>query len=223
LANPECFLAVLASDKFLVSDGGRMLKQWSWPANGGSADDNSSWSLRERVAAPPLILPAAAGKPARMLVADSTGSITLFGLDRSDNLIRRWVPGVTAALPNGSVSPNFGLQTDAAGRTLAAYTVKAKQVVCLDLDADEPRWITPPSEESLVGSPVALGEGKWLITDLGGRVSVLNAETGQPIITREAGLAGAIPETAAVPLGANRVLIPLSDGSAALIDLVEKK
>jgi len=223
VANPECFIAALANDAFITSDGGRVLKRWNWPASAGWSDDNASWNLRERVAAAPLILPAAAGKPARMIAADSTGSVTLFGLDRSDNLIRRWVPGVTAALPSGEVSTIFGLQTDSAGRMLVAYTVKRKQAVCLDADADEPRWITPASEESLVGSPVPLGDGKWLLTDLGGRVSVLNADSGHPAITRDAGFPGAVPETAAVPLGMNRVLVPLSDGSAALIDLAEKK
>ncbi|MFO0801799.1 MAG: PQQ-binding-like beta-propeller repeat protein [Gemmataceae bacterium] len=220
--NPQCYIAALPNDQFITSDGGRMLKRWIWPATGGWADDNASWSLRERVAAPPLILPAAAGKPARMIAADSTGSVTLFGLDRSDNLIRRWVPGVTAALPNGEVSP-FAFQTDATGRMLVAYSVRKKQTVCLDADADAPLWITPESEESLVGSPVPLGAGNWLVTDLGGRVSVFHPDSPQPALTRDAGFAGAVPEKAAVPLDATRVLVPLSDGSAALVDIAAKK
>ena len=125
----------------MTSDGAKLLKRWNWPAGGGFADDNAAWSIRERIAIAPLVLPAAAGKPARMLVADATGGIWLYALDRVDTLLLRWIPGVAAALPNGKLTSNFAVQTDVTGRQLAAYVVNGRKVVCLDLDADQPRWV----------------------------------------------------------------------------------
>ena len=183
---------------------------------------DASWAIRERIANAPLVLPAASGKPARLLVADATGGIWLYALDRGDSPLRRWIPGKTLALPGGKVSPQFGLQTDSSGRQLAAYTVNEKRIVCLDVDADDPRWVAALKDEAaskIVGTPSSAGEGRWLVTDLGGRVAILNADSGVPVFTREVGLPGAVPATAGVPLGENRVLVPLSDGSAAIVDL----
>ena len=226
VADPECFVVSLTNETFLTSDGGKVLKRWNWPARAGWVDDNASWAMRERIANAPLVLPAAAGKPARLLVADATGGIWLYSLDRGDTPLRRWKPGVTLALPGGKVSPRFGLQVESTGRQLAAYTVNEKTIVCLDVDADEPRWVAVLKDEAaskVVGTPASAGEGRWLVTDLGGRVAILNAETGQPMLVREVGLPGAVPATAGVPLGENRVLVPLSDGSAALVDLTPEK
>ena len=220
--NPECFIVPLTSETFLTSDGAKLLKRWNWPAGGGFADDNAAWSIRERIAIAPLVLPAAAGKPARMLVADATGGIWLYALDRVDTLLLRWIPGVAAALPNGKLTSNFAVQTDVTGRQLAAYVVNGRKVVCLDLDADQPRWVAAAKDDAgsiVVGTPHSAGDGRWLITELGGRVVILNAETGQPTSTREVGLPGAVPETAGVPIGDNRVLVPLSDGSAAIVNI----
>jgi outer membrane protein assembly factor BamB len=220
--NLDCFMVVLSNDTFLTSDGGKTLRRWNWPAGGGWADDNASWTLRERIAAAPILLAAAAGKPARMLVADATGGIWLFALDRGDTPLRRWTPGVATALPGGKVSAQFGVQTDSAGRQLVAYTVNAKRVVCLDVDADQPRWATAAKDDAgsnVVGAPQPAGDGGWLVTELGGRVSILDAETGHPTLTRDVGLAGAVPQTAAVAIGGNRVLVPLSDGSAAIVSM----
>jgi hypothetical protein len=95
-----CFLLPLSGDTFLASDGGKVLKRWSWPA-AGWVDDGMKWEVRQPVAAPPLLLPPAGGKPARLLVADTTGGVWLYGLDRTDPPLRRWVPGKTVALPGG--------------------------------------------------------------------------------------------------------------------------
>lgn len=223
---PKCFITVLSNETFLTSDGGKLLKRWNWPAGGGGwADDNASWTVRAPISAAPLVLPAAAGKPARMLVADATGGMSLYALDRPDPL-RRWIPGVTPALPTGRVAPHFAFQTDATGRQLVAYTVDEKKVVCLDVDADDPKWITAGGEDAashLVGSPVSAGGGRWLVTDLGGRIAVLNAEAGQAVLTKEVGLPGAVPAVAAVLLDPAHALVPLSDGTAALVDLALPK
>jgi hypothetical protein len=224
VTNPVCFLLPVTGDAFLASDGGKVLKRWSWPA-GGWVDDGMKWEVRQPVAAPPLLLPPAGGKPARLLVADTTGGVWLYGLDRTDPPLRRWVPGKTVALPGGKVSSGFAVQTDPAGRQLAAYTVDGKHLVCLDLDADQPRWVISTGDDpgrAVVGLPHPMGDGRWLATDLSGRISVLDADTGRPVVTREVGLPGAVAQTPGVPVGDSRVLVPLSDGSAAVVELQDK-
>ncbi|MDB5306965.1 MAG: hypothetical protein JWO38_1167 [Gemmataceae bacterium] len=219
--DPECFVTPLADDTFLTSDGGRGLKRWGWPADGAWVDGDARWEVRERIAGPPLVLPAAGGRPAQFLVADVTGSVWLYGQERAETAVRRWVPGRTVSLPGGKASSGFAVQTDPAGRQLVVYVVDGKQVVCLDVDSNELRWVTPAGDDvgrSIVGLPHPMGDGRWLVTDLSGRVSVLDAETGRPTLTREVGLPGAVPAAAGVPVGDSRVVIPLSDGSTAVVE-----
>jgi hypothetical protein len=224
--NPICFIVPLTVDTFLTSDGAKVLKRWNWPSTGSFADDNASWTLRNPIANAPLLIPAAAGKPARMLLADTTGGVWLYSLERSDAPLRSWIPGRTLVIPNGKVSDTFSSQTDAAGRQVVAYTVNDRKVVCLDIDSDEPRWVASTKDDaasSMVGSPTPMGNGIWLVTDLGGRVALLTPETGQAFLTREISLPGAVPQTAGVDFGNNRVLVPLSDGSAAIVPFEEAK
>jgi hypothetical protein len=220
--DPRCFLVPLTDDTFLASDGGKVLKRWRWAA-GGAEEGNARWEFRERIATPPVVLPAAGTRPARLLVADSTGGVWLYALNRTDEPIRRWVPGRTATLPGGKVLSAFAVQTDAAGRQVAAYTVDGKQVVVLNLDADEPLRVTPAVDDAgtlLVGTPQAAGDGRWLLTDLSGRVAVLDAESGKLVTARQVGLPGAVPATAGVPAG-DRVVVPLSDGTAAVVEMAD--
>ena len=163
----------------------------------------------------------------KVLVAGPTASTELY-----DPATNAWSPGppmleeriefTLTALPNGKISSQFVVQIDSAGRQLAAYVVNGKKVVCLDVDADQPRWVATAKDDAgaiVVGTPHSAGDGRWLITELGGRVVILNAESGLPTFTREVGLPGAVPETAGVPIGDNRVLVPLSDGSAAIVNI----
>jgi hypothetical protein len=123
------------------------------------------------------------------------------------------------------VSYGFAVETDPAGRQLAAYAVDGKHIVCLDLDADQPRWVIATGDDpgrAVVGSPHPMSDGRWLVTDLSGRVSVLDADTGRATISREVGLPGAVAQTPGVPVDDGRVLVPLSDGSAAVVELQEK-
>lgn len=220
---PRCFITPLGGDAFLVSDGGKVLKRWTWRTGAGSEEGSGRWEFRERIATTPAVLPAAGNRPARLLVADATGGVYLYAADGGDAPIRRWVPGRTAALPGGKVLSDFAVQTDPAGRQFAAYVVDGKRVVCLNVDADDPLWVTPAADHAgrmLVGSPVPIGDGRWLVTDLAGRLAVLDGETGRAVASREVGLPGAVPAAAGVPVG-DRVLLPLSDGSAAVVELQE--
>lgn len=224
LSNPQCYLTVVGEDTFLTSDGGRRMSRWAWPAGGSWADGNGRWEVRERIATPPLLLPSVGGRPARLLVGDATGGVWLYSLDRGDPPIRRWLPGRTALLPAGKVS-EFATQTDAAGRQMVVYTVNRKRLVCIDVDRDDLRWVTEPGGETsdVVGSAQPAGDGRWLSTDLTGRVTIYDGETGRAVAVKEVGLPGAVPATAAVFIGDGRAVVPLSDGSAAVVEFTAPK
>ena len=220
-ATPTCYLTAAGDDAFLSSDGGRNLVRWVWPAGGAWTDGAARWDGRERVAAPPLVVPAAGGRAARLLVADATGGVFLYALDRGDAPLRRWVPGRTPSLPGGKVSAGFGLHTDPAGRQTACYVVDGTRLVALDVDRDDPRWVVGLGDDAgaaAVGVPHPAADGRWLVTTLGGRVAWHDGETGAAGVTREVGLPGAVPATAGVPAGGGRVLVPLSDGTAAVVE-----
>lgn len=223
-ADPVCYLVALDGDRFASSDGGKALARWEWPAGAAWKSGEARWELRDRVAAPPLYLPAAGGRPARLLVAEATGGVWLFAADRGGDPLRRWLPGRTVSLPGGRVGP-FGVFTDPAGKTSVCYAVEGKAderaaarwLVGLDPDRDDAAWVAP-ADEPTVGAPAALPDGRWLVTDRAGVVTALAPDTGRPTGRASVGLPGAIPAAAGVPAG-DAVLVPLTDGSAALAPL----
>lgn len=225
--NPEAFIVAISDDTFLVSDGGKGLAQWKWPAGGNASDGQARWEVRERIVTPPLLLPTAGGKPARMLVADAAGGVWLYALDRPGPPLRSWRPGKTAAIPAGVPSSAFTLQTDPNGRQVVAFVVDRKRVVVIDADQDLPLWVTPTADEPggvgvLVGTPQPAGEGRWLLTELSGRVSVHDGPTGKQLAVQEIGLPGAVPAAAGTLIGSRRVLVPLSDGTVAVVQFPEE-
>jgi hypothetical protein len=194
------------------------MTRWTWPAGKGWADGGGRWEVREKIAAPPLLLPATGGRTARLLVADTTGGVWLYGLQGGEP-IRQWVPGRTASLPGGKIA-GFTARTDAAGRQMVVFTVDQKRLVCLNANQDDLRWVTGNWDDvsRVVGLPQPAGEDKWLVTDLAGRVSIFEGESGLSVATKEVGLPGAVPEAAAVMVGADRAIVPLSDGSVSVVD-----
>ena len=211
----------VADDAFLTSDGSRTLTLWRWPQTGNWTDAGAKWEVRERVAMSPLVLPAGGGRPASFLVADVTGGVWLYTADKPAAAVRRWLPGKAVGLPTGRPAGGFALQPDAGGKQVVAYVVNNKQVVCLDLNDDKPRWATPPNDdptESVVGPPRPAGKDRWLLTELSGRVSILDGATGAAVMAKNVSLPGAIPAAAAVMADPSRVLVPLSDGSAAVLE-----
>ena len=223
-ADAVCFLTPTSDTTFLTSDGSKKLAAWNWPKAGNWSPVGKEWELNERPVGPGGVLPPAApGDAPRLLLADATGSVWLYATDRPTQSVRRWRPG--GGLPAGKPTSPFVLQPDAGGRTVVTYTVENKFVVCLDPDRDLPRWARQASEDadgSLVGSPRPAGQGRWLVSDLGGRVSLFDAE-GEKAAAVPIGLAGVVPAVAAAPVGGTGVLAPLSDGSAVLLTLPAAK
>jgi outer membrane protein assembly factor BamB len=219
--DPVAWVVPVGGDAFVTTDGGRGMARWLWAAGGSYEDGGGRWEVRERIAAAPAVLPGAEGRPARLLVADVTGGVWLFPADRPGDPLRRWLPGRTANLPGGRPG-GFAVQADPSGKPTAVYAADGRQVVCLDPDADAPVWVTAASDDAgavVVGAPLPAGDGRWLVTELGGRVRLVDGATGRDVEAKAVGLPGAVPAAAGVPAGGGRVLVPLSDGSAAVVEL----
>ncbi|HTK75221.1 MAG TPA: hypothetical protein VL371_08185, partial [Gemmataceae bacterium] len=216
-----CHITPLSETAFLTSDGGKRLTKWDWPSTGRWSPTGNSWDLRERAAGPGVVLPpSAAGGAARFLVADVTGSVWMFATDRSGPHLRRWKPGV--GLPVGQPSSPLVLQAGAGGRHLVAYTVANRLLVCLDPDRDQPLWATRPAEDAealFVGAPQAMGDGRWIATDLLGRVTLFEGVSGKVSAALGIRLPGAVPAVASGRLGAAAILCSLSDGSAVVLPI----
>jgi hypothetical protein len=219
--NPQavCFLAPLGDDRLAVADGERTTTVWVWPSGGAEQPSGTTWTLPQPVATAPLLLPARETMPGRVLVADVTGGVWLFAADRGGAPMRRWRPDGTE-VPVGKPTSGLAFQTGPSGGLSVAYVVDGRNVLFLDPDQENWRWAVRGEdgvERVIVGSPQPAGGGRWLVTDLGGRVTLFDPATRQRTVVGEVGLSGVVPVSAGVLAERSRVVIPLSDGTAALI------
>ena len=213
----RCYITPLQGDSFLTSDGTKTIRHWDWPAD-GSCNETGKWDLRDQPTGPGLLLPSVGGAPPRLLMADASGSVTLYAGGNGGKIVRRWRP--SAGLPSGKPTSPLVLQADAMGRSVIAYVVDEKVMVCIEPDSEKHLWdaVMRPKEDvegTIVGGPQPLGAGRWAVTDLGGRITILDA-AGKPEGSANAGLPGAVPAVASTPIGPS-LLTPLSDGSAVVL------
>jgi hypothetical protein len=125
-------------------------------------------------------------------------------------------------MPVGQPTSPLVLQSDPSGRTHVAYTVANRFLVCVEPDRDTPLWAVRAGEEAetaIVGAPQAAAGGRWIATDLAGRLVVHEGASGKVEMTLEIRLPGAVPAVAAGPLGSASILTALSDGSGVVIPL----
>jgi hypothetical protein len=218
--NSPCFLVPLGPDRLAVSDGDRTLTVWLWPAGGAEQLGGESWTLPNSIAVPPLLLVGSDTSSPRLVMADVTGMVSLFAADRGGEPIRRWRPD-GKDMPTGKPTSGFAMQPGPFGGLSVAYVVDGRHVVTLDPDADKGQWGIrgeDKPERVIVGTPQPAGQGAWLVTDLGGRIVRLNQANGQWTVVGRVGLPGVVPVAAGVPVEPFGVIVPLSDGSAAIVD-----
>jgi hypothetical protein len=221
-AHASCSITPLSEGSFATSDGGKKLRRWNWPATpNGKWSPAEAWELREAVAGPGVLVPPAdPGGPPRVIVADVSGGVWMFAADRASPYLRRWRGGSTG-IPAGRPGAGFAVQPTPAGGVVVVYVVDGKAVAAIDPDHVDPLWSARTGEDAasaIVGTPQPAGDNRWVVTDLAGRVVVLDGATGGPLAARTVGLPGAVP-AAATGVGANNALTPLSDGSAVVIEL----
>jgi outer membrane protein assembly factor BamB len=218
-ADSVCYITPTSESGFLTNDGGKKLLSWEWPKTGRWSPTTGNWDLREKPAGPGVVIPPfTVGDSPRVLIADVTGSVWLYA-ERGGPPLKRWKPG--DGLPAGEPTSPLVIQTDANGRVVVAYIVKKKFLVCIDPDHNVPKIAVQPSDDPdalIVGSPQPAGRGRWLVTDLAGRLTLVDAE-GMKVATMAIGLPGVVPARAAGLVGETAALAPLSDGSAVVLTL----
>jgi hypothetical protein len=217
----ECAITVLSDAAFLTSDGGQKMGTWSWPKGAGWAQGAGRWELPGTPAGAGVVLPPRApGEAARLLLPDVSGTVRLYAADRGGEHLKIWRSG-GEKLPAGRPTSPFIVQQDAGGRPVVAFTIDNRTLVCIDPEKDAPLWavrVGDDAESSLLGSPHPAGAGRWVVTDLGGRVTLYDTE-GNKGATLATALPGAVPAKAAGYVGGSEILAPLSDGSAVVLAL----
>ncbi len=221
-----CSITPLSDSTFATSDGGKRLTRWEWSAApNAERKEAGSWELRDAVAGPGVVVPPAEpGGPPRLIVADVSGSVWMFAADKAGQHLRRWKAGGESAIPAGRPSSAFAAQPLDATRAAVAYTVDGKSAVAIDPNREEPLWAVRTSDDAsvtVVGVPQPAGDNRWVVTDLAGRVLLIDGTSGAVVATQAAGLPGAVP-TAASAVAGSAALTPLSDGSAVVIELPKK-
>ncbi|HEY8503423.1 MAG TPA: hypothetical protein VIL46_02500, partial [Gemmataceae bacterium] len=134
LGTPVCHLARLSGEEFLATDGDRTLTRRRWPAGGDFALVGQV-TLPARIDRPPLVLPGGPGQPDRVVVADRSGTVSLFAANKLDRPLRTWKPG-DGGIPEGRVTRGpFPLGGS------VGYVAGGRYLVRLDLSGDRPRWV----------------------------------------------------------------------------------
>jgi len=220
--NATCAITPLSAGAFATSNGTKYLSRWDWPA-GGKWNPSGAWELRDVVAGPGVVVPPAEpGGPARLLVAEASGNVWLCAADRAAVLTKpKWRPGAPSAIPAGRPTGGVAAQPGAPAGTVAAYAIDGKTVAGVDPDRDDALWAARTNDLApglLVGAPQPAGANRWVLTDLSGRVVVLDGATGHVLAAQTVGLQGAVPAAASSAAG-DRALTPLADGSAVFVEL----
>lgn len=218
-ASTPCYLSPLDADEYFGTDGTRAIVRWRWVSTTKAFEMVGKLKLPERPAATPAVVP---GSPPRVVIADGRGNLTMWDGDKLEPpMLKYWRPGGRKILPAGPVSDGLRLESDGAGPPYIVYMVDGR-VVWLSPDADGPKWVGPSPIKGVEGRPVVVN-GQVYITDRAGVVRIVDAKTG--LVTREEfSLTGSHAFAAgAVPIGNNRVLVPLVDGTVVLGELKLRK
>jgi hypothetical protein len=195
--------------------------------NGASADEivlvrrQRAWRLRYRSrggvsqwepagkpfysAAPILGAPLVSGGD--LIFASANNELQQVAGDDLATVRKRW------QLDGNITTPPFLL-----GDQLCVITNR-RTLVCLSPDAEgakvgQPVWTLGPLAGRICGKPVLIGSG-LLVTDDSGCVTGLRPTDGQ-VVFRIPLDPGDIPAAAAVPIGNERILVPLVDGTLVL-------
>jgi outer membrane protein assembly factor BamB len=196
-------VGALGGNRFAYTDGGRGLKIWSEVA------DIKPRELPRRIIAPPAVVPggAARNNKIRLCVADADDTLTL--LD-SDNLtvVRTWrMPGKISAGPF--------VRGTRIGGTRIGCVVAGDRLVWLDPDREQPLW-EYRFDTDIVGQPHVVKD-MVVVANLAGHIMSLDPATGRPLGAGYMLRANVAPAAAPLPFAANRLFVPLTDGTIMLL------
>jgi hypothetical protein len=198
--NAEGYLVAVSSKKLASTDGGKGLALWQF--DGENVARIATAEVKSRIiSAPGLVRMRGQSALFALCVADLSRTVTLF---QGDTLakVREWTMSDTITA-GPFVRGN-----------LIGVVVSGRRLVWLDPDTDERRWAhTFPAD--IVGEPQII-DGHWIVADESGKILALD-----PILRQTVGLgydlhAAVAPAGTPLPFGADRVFLPLSDGTVLL-------
>ena len=205
-ADARGYVVALGENDFLCTDGSNGLHRIHWPAGPIWQKKELKLPALERIIAAPVVIPASEGKPLQVCVADRSGTLTLLQGEFLQKA-RSW------KLP-GSVTTGPFL----AGKHIGVV-VDRRTLVWIDPNAEQPVWeYTDLRREPIVGQPQRSGD-RVLLAHLNGNLVSLDAEKGE--MQGRGFNAGIAPAAAPAVFGADRVLLPLTDGTVLVLPLAE--
>ncbi len=212
-------VVALGGDLFLTTNGGRGLTCWEWPAAKAwqslmTVGDSPTYNLEDRVVSAPAVLPAVAGKPARVCVADSGGVVTLLEVRGGGGLVRKQAWDV-----HGQVTAGPFVRSGEDGEPRIGCVVDGRRFVWLDPRQPDPMpaW-EYQAKNTIIGRPQVV-EGLLVVADQSGQVVGLNLATGRPVGPGHALRGSVVPASSPVSFGPRRLFVPLSDGTAVLLTM----
>jgi hypothetical protein len=218
-ADSTCFLAATAKpDEFFGTDGNQKMNRWTWPAGESDAWKAVSREAWETVGTIPFAPVAiAAGGQELVLIADPAG-VTVFAANAPSEPIKRWKPGKPAK--------GFAVRTTGTGENAEHQIVLAVEggtIACINPTVDALAWELKVLGEPAESVGLVCVDNRIYATDWLGRVTVLDASTGKSLARVSPALAGLLPTDGipALPLSKERILLPLSDGTAVYLLLTE--
>ncbi len=188
----------LGPEKFLTTDGFRTLTRWAWPMNQNPRAEKTRL-LPGRIVAAPLVLPEGG-----VCVALAGGKVQFLKADA-------WQPQWEAQVEGEVTAGPYRLGD------FIACVVDHRQLVWFDpADGKSRKFPETPAAAAVVGRPRLVG-GVIVLANLRGKITGIDPQSGKasgPVDSLPAGVAAA---GTPVAFGPDRLFVPLSDGTAALV------
>jgi outer membrane protein assembly factor BamB len=222
-SDARCYITPLGPDRFVATDGDKGLTFWKMSESGIMSalfrsdkpdEDSLGFELDDRIVAPPVLLAEPGGKM-RLFVADGV------------NLLR------TVTIGENSAKKDAEFQWDLTGRITAGpflrkvpgagmrigCVLEGKRLVWIDpYKPKDLLWTHATAGAAIVGDPQVVGS-RIVVADQGGTIVSLDPASGQKRGERYT-LPGSVAPTAPpVQFSRERLFVPLTDGTVALLPL----
>ena len=193
----------LGPEEFLASDGFRMLSRWAWPTNQNPRVEKTRL-LPGRIVAAPLILPEGG-----VCVALAGGKVQLLKADT-------WQTQWEAQFDRDVTAGPYRLGD------FIACVVDHRQLVWFDPADGKSRQFPEQPAAAIVGRPQLVG-GVIMLANLHGKITGIDPQTGKASGPADSLPAGVATAGAPVAFGPDRLFVPLSDGTVALVARAQSK
>jgi outer membrane protein assembly factor BamB len=191
-------VVALGGDEFLMTDGSRGLRRMS--CDGKVWEKRAEKTLENRIVSAPAVLKTDGGS-VRVGVADRANVVTLLEGDGLE-VLRTW--RLSGAITAGPFVRGGGF----------VCVVDRRTVVWLDPEQKHPRW-TADFRADVVGRPQLI-DGVLVVADQRGQIQALDPATGKTTGPGYTLQASAAPTASPIPFGADRLFVPLTDGTVLL-------